>query len=268
MSQYSSRGIGYSVTAPTETMMLIREKLSPTDGTYHGILCFHGHAGDSSQFEPFGQSTITAPGYHTWQLAEAGYLMGSIDAGGGTAWSNSAAMDRATDGYNWLTGTAGAKTGKIGLMGWSMGGMTALNWAKRNPTLVAGVLLWAPATDLDYFHSTSGYTPAYGSALPNNAGWTSEIDASYGSPYATTSTGYRIRDEYSSWAGLGIPIRVIHASDDTTIPVAQSQNGFVPGVNDANVTLRTPLPTGNHTGLFANVPSSETVAFFNGLTWT
>lgn len=267
MSQYSSLGKGYSTSAPSETMMLIREKLTPTNGTHHGILCFHGHGGDSSQFEPFGQSTITAPGYHTWQLAEAGYIMGSIDAGGGTTWGNATAMSRATDGYTWLTTTAGAKTGKIGIMAWSMGGLAALNWIKRNPTLVAGALLWEPVTDLDWANSTAGYTPAYGGSVANNGTWSTEIAAAY-NPYSTASTGYRVRDEYSSWKGLGIPIKVIHASDDTTVPVAQSQSGFVPGVNDPNVTLRSPLPTGNHSGVFANVPSSETVAFFNGLTWS
>lgn len=265
MSQYASRGVGYSGTTPTENMLLIREKSAPLDGTRKGILCFHGHGGTCDQFDPNGPSSSLGPGYHAWQLAEAGFLVGAIDDAGGTAWSDQSAMDRATDGYSWL-GSVGARSGKVGLVGWSMGGLTVLNWIKRNPTLVAGAWLWAPCSDLDWANSTSGYTPAYGGSVANNGTWSTEIQADY-NPYASASNGFRVRDEYASWQGLGVPIKVCHASDDTTVPVAQSQTGFVPGVNDSSVTLRSPVPTGNHSGLFGSVPASEVLAFFEGLSW-
>lgn len=63
---------------------------------------------------------------------------------------------------------------------------------------------------------------------------------------------------------LGVPILINHASDDTTVPVGAST--YFDSVCQA-VSLRSPAPTGDHVGQFANVPVSETVAFFSSLAW-
>lgn len=234
------------------------------DGTEHGILVMHGHGGDATQFDML----TSYQGAHTEALADAGFIVLSIDAGGPATWGNDAAMTAGLNAYNWLVGAGKAKAGKVGVMGWSMGGLNSLNWIKRNASKVAGAWEWCPATDLDYFHGTSGYTPAYdhtGNMFFGN--WASEIDGAYGGAYSTASAGHRIRDEYASWHGLGIPIRVAHADNDQTIPVAQNRDGFVAGVNDPNVTFRE-VTTGDHTGLFNYVPTSEVVAFYQGLSWT
>jgi len=90
---------------------------------------------------------------------------------------------------------------------------------------------------------------------------TAEVDADY-SPYAAASAGYRVANDYGSWRGLRIPIHVIHASDDTTVPPASS-DALVAGVADPFLTKHTPAPIGGHTGLFNHIdPIAITVPFF------
>lgn len=65
--------------------------------------------------------------------------------------------------------------------------------------------------------------------------------------------------------GLGIPIRIAQASDDTTVPPEQNIHasaGFVARAANPNVTLRGPNPIGGHVMGIPNVPSSELVSFY------
>jgi hypothetical protein len=232
------------------------------DGSEHGILVMHGHGGDATQFDML----TSYQGAHTEALADAGFIVLSIDAGGPATWGNNTAMNAALAAYNWLVGAGKAKAGKVGVMGWSMGGLNSLNWIKRNASKVAGAWEWCPATDLDYFHGTAGYTPAYPKGTNTLFGnWAAEIDAAYGGNYAANAVGHKIVDEYSAYK-LGIPITVAHAVNDNTIPVGQNQYGFVPGVADPAVTFRS-VSDGDHTGLFNFVPTSEVVAFYQGLSF-
>lgn len=265
MTQFCSVGTGYNGanSLPNDKQLLLRERNTPQDGSRPAIICLPGHGGDCSQYAPWSTSAVGTPGYHAWSLSEAGrYLILGIDAAATVQpeWGNATAVAAITAAYNYAVGTLGAKSGQVGLMAWSMGGLAALNWIKSNPTLAACAWLWNPCTDLDWANSTAGYTPAYGGSSAGNGSWSTEIAAAY-SPYATASNGFRVRDEYPSWRGLGVPIKVCQASDDGTIPPAQS-TAFVGGVEDLNVSLRSPAPTGGHVNSFANVPAGEVLAFF------
>lgn len=263
MTQFSVVSSGYFATFPNDKSLLCRARTTLQNGTRPAIICLPGHGANGFQsYGPQGVNTFLG-GYHFEQLAEAGYIMLAIDDATTAApeWGDAVAMSALDAAYTLATTTLGAKAGRVGLMGYSMGGLAMLNWIKRNPTKVAAAWGWAPLSDLDWANSTAAYVPTYGSALPNNAGWSTEIGVAY-NPYATASVGFRVRDEYASWAGLNIPIKCCHASDDTTLPIAQNQVGFVPGVNDPQVTMRTPIPTGNHTGMFIQIPPAEVIAFF------
>ena len=146
------------VYAAGEGQYLLVDKDTPRNGTRSGILCLHGHGADATVFTPAAHTNSFAPGNHARALAEAGFIVLSIDAGGPAPWANNASMSAVSNAYTWLTGaTGGAKPATVGLVGWSMGGLAALNWAKRNPTLVGAMELFAPATDLDYFYTVPGY---------------------------------------------------------------------------------------------------------------
>lgn len=253
---------GLSVTQSGENHYLAHSRTEKRNGTSHGVIVLHGHNGNAFQ------NTVAPSGFgaHVQALADAGCLVLAVDAGGGVSFGNAATMTAITSAYTWLTSPTGggAKTGKVGLFGWSMGGGAALNWLKRNPTLVAGTWLWAPNTDLDFFHATGGYTPSYATGGISLGAYTAEIDTAFGGSYAANAVGYKIRDEYTTWTGKG-PIRIAHANNDSTIPIAAS-TAFVTGAADALVTSRA-VTTGDHTGVMDQVPTSEPIKFFSTANW-
>lgn len=205
------------------------------------IVVIHGRSGTSLDGLPGGGF-----GDHTRALTDYGYAVLSIDAGGTTTWGNSTSVTAVTNAVGYLNTTVGASNTKVGFLAWSMGGTVALNWIKRNTSQTGCVWLWAPCTDLDWAHSQGTYT--------------SEVNTAYSGNYTTNSVGYKVADEPASWRNVA-PIRIAHAADDTTVPQSQSSN-FVTSVNDSKVTFR-PVSSGGHTGLFANVPTSEVIAFFD-----
>lgn len=241
MSIRHTRGVGYSASAPSEGQLVVRHKYTPLDGTHPAILCLHSHNAVLDQFTP-GVHTDADPGGHVWMLAQAGYILVAGELGGISPWFNATEMARIDELYSYAL-SIGAKSGKVGIMGYSMGGGAALNWIKRNVAKVSAAWLWSPVTDLDW-------------ARTAQASWGTEIAADYPSG----SAGYNIHDEPASWRGIGIPIEIAHATDDTVVPSSQS-DAFVSAVNDPLVTKRT-VSTGDHVDLFKNVPESETVQFF------
>lgn len=240
MSIGHTRGTGYSAAVPAEKQLLIHHKRTPLNGSAPAILCCHSHNNTLDQYTP-GLPTEADPGWHAWMLAQAGYLVLAVEAAGQTAWSDQASMDRLTDAYNYVI-AQGAKAGKVGVMGYSMGGLTALNWIKRNVAKVACAWLWAPVTDLDW-------------ARTQNT-WGTEITADY----PAGSAGFNVHDEPQSWRGIGVPIVAAHADDDTTVPSSQT-DAFIAAVGDPLVTKRR-VATGGHVDLFRSVPEAETTRHF------
>lgn len=321
-------------------------------GTKHVIVGCHGHGGFSYQFAP---ASSAQPGYHTPYLCDtAGYVVMGVDHAAINAWGDPNAMAALDDLYTYLTGTFLMPTAKIALQAWSMGGPTALNWALRNPTKVAGIWLWNPATDIRFWRDASGaYTPSYATAGITQGVYTSEINSTFAgsttatgtatipalgggsitvpvtnarslsdssllgsataaqatalgvaftytgktatsllgctsttgssiavvnttaitSAYATQSTQYipwAQAAAYSVGNGITFPIKVCQASDDTTVPPAMNNdatNGFVARAANANITLVSPAPTGDHSASISNVASTTVRAFFDGLSW-
>lgn len=240
MSIQVFRGKGYAPSAPNESQLLIYHKNTPLNGTVPVILCAHAHNGDVSHYQP-GVPTEIDPGWHVWMLAQAGYILLATDNAGPAAWSDAAAMARLDDAYAYAM-AIGGKPGKVAMMGWSMGGMTTLNWIKRNVSKVLCAWLWAPVTDLDWARTVSN--------------WTAEITADF----PGGSAGYNIHDEPQSWRGIGVPMMLAHAPDDTVIPSTHTDT-FVAAVNDPLVTKRV-VSSGGHVDLFSHVPESETVNFY------
>lgn len=77
--------------------------------------------------------------------------------------------------------------------------------------------------------------------------------------YAQNVSGYDPMKTPAAWGptGLNVPIKIIHASDDVTVPPAAT--AYWAAQVGANVTVRSPAPTGGHSGQWFNVPISETV---------
>ncbi len=169
----------YSSKYVTDNMLLLtpsHDSVS-TDARF-GIIGCHGVANGAEIYIPTVDPVFYI-GAHSQALADAGFYFLAVDHARVASWGDPDAMDSMDDAYAYLTGVLGCQP-RIGIMMYSMGGLVGLNWVKRNPDKVAAVVGWAPTSDLDYAHSTSGYTPAYGSALPNNGTWTSQVDTVFG----------------------------------------------------------------------------------------
>lgn len=222
------------------------------------VIALHGH-GTVNATTPltFGQNV--SAGLAAMKLASTGrYIVCSIEAAGAASWSKPAVLT-AINAAVTAARARGAKTGKYGLLGYSMGGLACANQLKRDAANIAAVWTWAPAIDLDFVYSTGGHSP-----IANNATWTTEVNTAFGS-YAATA-GYRVWDEPATYAALTVPWRIAHATDDSVVPYSISST-FVAAVNTPYVTLRSPAITGDHTGLFSQVPDDEVVRFFDSATW-
>lgn len=230
------------------------------DGTSRLIIALHGHGNpgsDSTMCLTFNQNV--GPGSAAMALARTGrYVVCSIQAAGASSWSKPAALTAINDAVT-AARTRGAKTGKYGILGWSMGGLETANQIKRDYANIAAAWTWSPAIDLDYVYSTAGHY-----ILSNNTGWKNEVDAGFGS-YAATA-GYRVWDEPASYRNLGVKWKICHATNDSVIPYEISTN-FVSAVNDPDISMRTPDVVGDHTLLFQYVPDSEVVAHFDSGNW-
>lgn len=204
-----------------EGISIIRAKTTPLNGTKRAVICCHGRGGDFQAFIPnrFSNNQPWALGEQARTLADNGYIVVSINAGGTVPWSNQTAMDAITATYNWLV--AGRAVAKVGIMGWSMGGLTALNWTKRNQDKVARCVTWAAAVDLVTMHNDATFGP--------------EIETAYGgaATWNANSLPFDPLRDFASYApgALTAPISMFHSADDPTVPVA-TFNAFTAAANN------------------------------------
>jgi len=103
-----------------------------------------------------------------------------------------------------------ADTSRVAVMGGSAGGLTVLLLAAQHPDLVNAVVALFPVCDLVDLAATthrleSGYTLRLVGPLP-----------------ATVDT-YRDRSPLSRAGEIRAPVLLLHGSNDTTVPVAQSE---------------------------------------------
>lgn len=243
MGVVSRFGKGYSVVTATDQQLLMYRDRQPA-GVGPGIICLHGRGATANQYAPNSARDYT-PGTLANALAREGFRVMAIDDNGTVDWGSQDSTDRINEAITYLQDATkgGAKAGKVGIMGWSMGGMATLNWLDQNIAKHACSWLWAPATDLEWFH--------------NNATYAAEIDAAY------AQEGNRIGNspiaQAANYRGAGA-IRIVHAVDDATIPIQQSRD-FVAAVNDPAVTLFE-AQAGNHTAMFGQVTELEVVKFY------
>lgn len=184
-----------------------------------GIIGLHGHGANSLQFGVGAYAF--SPGSHTRALVEAGFIHLGIDGGGAAPFANDKTIQRFLDAYRFLVGVLGCHP-EVGLHGWSMGGLSALNILARYPQLIACAWLWVPLLDLRWARSDAGYAAPGSGAFPNNSTYNTEIDAAYAP--STVSIGYATED----WgAGTNISGTIYAAANNTPMRVhVASTEGF------------------------------------------
>lgn len=158
--------------------------------------------GNGSTAKDFLQGWAWAP-----YFARQGFLVACADFGGPSNWGGPTSVTRMGQALDYLNAKGAA--GPAVLFGGSMGALTALNFAKANPTRVKAVALTAPALNLTPF-----------AAVP-------EVNTAYGGTYvpATHDPNY---NPVTYGAGLPskLPIKMWTASDDIDAPEANHAKPF------------------------------------------
>jgi len=180
-------GVYSPVAFPNDTSCLVMPNGYPIGrGTLHAVIGCHGRTGASWNYAAWATNQ---PGYYTQYMADyAGIVTLGVDHSATNSWGDPTAMRAMDDAYNYLVNTVKMPTSKVGIIGHSMGGLTALNWALRNPGKIAGIWCISPATDLRFWRDASGaYTITYPNANGVTQGaFTTEVNNIYAS--STTAT--------------------------------------------------------------------------------
>lgn len=231
----------YAVAAylANESHLLIRSDGYDRGQGLRGIIAIHGRGATSTVWTP-GNFV----GDHAKYLAIGGNLVLSIDAGGPATWANDASMTAVSSAFTYLTTTLGCMTDKVCLLGWSMGGLVALNWLKRNPSKVKNIVMFAPALDMDYFYD-------------NNATYASEINTAYGGTGHSQYAGHNPQQDVASYTGLGAKVHIYQGTADATVPPSQAST-FITAVNDGNYILHS-VSGADHTTVLNTVPFTDTL---------
>jgi pimeloyl-ACP methyl ester carboxylesterase len=193
------RSKGTGIYRASERHILRTSDEGRRNATTVGILALHGAGNDASFVDEFPPAI---------ELAARGYLVLGIDAGGLTAWGTDTAIAAVSDGRTYLQAN-GAASGEIVLLGSSMGSMTALNWLRANPTLVACAALALPIPDVEAVRANNRGSLQAGieAAYTDNAGWQTARPTHNPTEYvaALVTAAVPIRLDYSTSDTIGLP---------------------------------------------------------------
>lgn len=206
MERVSSYGVKGTETCAT----LVNRLYTPGK---RGVVVLHGRGGRS-------HSWVTAPVAAIDALAGAGYPVIIPDLGG-DLWDAGVAQQRVTDAVTYLQGTLGAKSGTVLLFGYSMGSLTAVNWARANPTQAAAVAVAAPISLADIHNG-------------DRSGYAAEIEAAYGgaAAYAAAASAHDPRQNGT----LATPCKVWSSDADTLVTSAEAAS-YVSALGASQVQL-------------------------------
>lgn len=150
----------------------------------------------------------------------------SADLGGSATWGNSTLLARLDEAFAYTQTFPQVKKGKVLLVGQSMGGLAMLNWAKANPSKVAGMVGVIPVTNMN-------------SAIAD--AFRSQINAAYGGSYSDAAHGANHNPQIFASALAGIPGQlwvgrtdVIARLDDANVVASGAPSIHVMELNGAH----------------------------------
>jgi pimeloyl-ACP methyl ester carboxylesterase len=157
---------------PNEASLLIRDMSRPVSNLARLVVMCHGYQMAADSYNP----SINAGFRYQWKpFVDAGFAVLVPDCAGSATFGSDAAQTALGAAVTWGLAQPGVKTDKVILFGTSMGTLTALNWARANPTKVAGYVGTLPAANMSDIHDN------------NRSALATVIEAAYGgaSPYGT-----------------------------------------------------------------------------------
>lgn len=224
------------------------------DGSQTGITFDHGHGG-------------LAVGFSNNEFSFNGFMQAAVKQGmvalagdnsGPNHWASDAAMAAKDAHYNYMTNPAAFSSLVLRAIlkaeGWSMGGLTILEWAWRNIAKLDRIVCWAPATRIRYFHDK------------NPAGYGAEVEAEYGPDWSTLIPAHEPINHAAEFGDLldqhDVHVRIYHGDQDTTVPIDHSRE-YVAAVGSPRCKLYE-LPGRDHVNLFGAVDKDDVCDFLWG----
>lgn len=213
------------------------------DGTRRGIVFCHG-AGVTELYAIDQSSPNMAALLRA--IVDAGYpVLASLCAGNN--WGNDGGIAKVSAARTYLQGTLGAKSGKVILIGNSMGGCLSYAWARANLTSVACIVGILPVSDLNDIVTN------------NRGGLGAEASGAYSGGYSEATYGATHNPVNFAAQLSGLPIQAWSASDDTIV-VPSTVTAFAAGVGSSVETHNT--LTGGHSDSTYGQISAATVLTF------
>lgn len=185
-----------------------------SDRSRPAIVFCHGR--DGSALRP----TEYTDTYGTLEdIVRGGYPMVASDLGGPRCWGNDLSIAR-VGAARALAQRAPllAASGKVLVLGESMGSLAACNWAARNPSMVQALVLMVPAVDLAWHHDNDTLAQA-----------AAEIDTAYGGQdaYVAGRPTHSPVEYAAQYLAGRFPIQVHYGEDDELAPYEDSIEPFV-----------------------------------------
>lgn len=231
---------GNTASAMGEQNLALSPKAYPRDGSVRGVIYCHGAL--STETQVIG---TTFPNTAAIVAAIANIYPTIACRLAGDSWANDAAIAKVALAKTYLQGTLGAKSGKVVLVGGSMGGALAMAYARANPTLVQALLLLEPVSDLQ-------------DIVTNDRGsLASSVNAAYSGGYSNATYGATHNPTTFASSLAGIPVQTWYATDDTTV-IPATVTGVMTAIG--SVDLHT-LTGGHADAALAGVPVASVLSF-------
>jgi dienelactone hydrolase len=198
----STLGVGRAV-AGQEDFYAAPLRAWQNPGTAQGVIICHGFIGDlvatPSAVGLAFEYSIGVPLFNHLREQFA-YAEGDFS---NDAWGNDTAIANVETMRSWMQSSMGAKSGKVALVGISMGGLTALNYAMAHPENVACVVGLIPAVNLQ--------------ALLSNPAGTDSINAAYGGTYDDSRDGPMHNPVVYASDFPNVPVHLYYSTADTGV---------------------------------------------------
>lgn len=197
-----------------------------------GILVCHG--ADNTAQSSWASTVNWRSNRICQSLATRGFVLLASDFGGPNTFGNDLSMTRMSAARTWLT-AQGCAPDEVMLLGASMGGLMALNYASRNPTAVKAVVGIEPLINLDEIRN--------GDTL----GLRDEIDTAWGVTYPAALPARASIHQSANYQPLidyKIPVQLHYSTGDVTVS-ASSITTFGASVGAELHRVSTSLPHGD-----------------------
>lgn len=233
---------GRDTVTANEFFAISTPKIAPPTPLPPVIFC-HGAGSDATAIISLTDSVERI----ARDVTNAGYTMLACDLGGTGTWGNDTVISRINDAYTYAQTLPGIRTGRVLLLGTSMGGLSSLVWTAGHMGQVHGLAAIIPVIDVNDIHAN------------NRGGFTSAINAAYSGGWSQATYGAAHNPLTIATAGTyaALPMQIHYGTTDAIcLPAKAIEFG-----TKTNSTLL-PLAAGHENLAYQSVDTAALIAFF------